>query len=92
MRTLKTFVLTLAVALTVCTGSLMAAGPGGWTKVPVQTLPFKIMEGYHRLFSHDKILRAEKSGTGADVRYRLTLHRHGKPKEVLFNAEGQTVR
>ncbi len=89
MRTfLKTAVLALAVMLTVSAGSLAAQGKGDWKKVTVSSVPPKVMTGYHKLFSHDKIMKAEKSGTGAGVLYRLTIKRKGKPQEVIFDATG----
>ena len=86
---LKTLVLALAVMLTVSTGSLLAQGNGQWKKIAVAEVPKKVMTGYHKLFAHDKIQKVEKSKSGTDVLYRLTIHRKGKSQEVIFDAKGR---
>jgi hypothetical protein len=90
MRTfLKTAVLAIAVMLTVSTGSLLAQGNSQWKKVAIADVPSKVMTGYHKLFAHDRIMKAETAGTGAAAQYRLTIKRKGKPQEVIFDAKGR---
>ena len=86
---LKTVVLALAVAFTISTGTALAAE---WSSMPVQKVPPKVMVGYHKLFSHSRILKAEKSGSGPTVLYRLTIQRKGKPEAVLFDAQGHSQK
>jgi hypothetical protein len=70
--------------------SAMAAG---WTKMPVQKVPEKVATGCHRLYAHSRILKAEKSGAGPTVLYRLTIKgKKGKPEAVLFDAQGRPVK
>ena len=89
MRTsLKAIVLALAVVFTVSTGSAFAAAAPQWKKVSVQEVPVQVMTGYRSLFSHSKITKAEKSGTGVNTQYRLTIRRKGKPEAVIFDAQG----
>ena len=89
MRTFfKTLALALVVMLTVSAGSLLAQGNSQWKKVAITEVPRNVMTGYRKLFSHDKIQKAEKSKSGTDVFYRLTIHRKGKSEEVIFDAKG----
>jgi hypothetical protein len=91
MRTfLKTLVLALAVALTMSAGTLASAAD--WTKISVQKVPHNVMTGYRKLFAHSRIMKAEKSGSGPSVLYRLTIQRKGKPEEVTFDAQGHSKR
>lgn len=87
---LKSFVFALAVVFMVSTGSISAQGNGQWTKVAVQSLPRQVKTGYSKLFAHSQISKAEKSGSGADTRYRLTIRRKGKPEVVVFDGQGHS--
>ena len=89
MRTpIKTAVLALAFVFTVSAGSLMAQV--NWQPVAVQKVPVKVMTGYKKLFAHNKISKAEKSGTGPAVLYRFTIVRKGKTEFVVFDAKGRS--
>ena len=89
---LKTLVLALVVVFTVSAGSISAQGNGDgqWKKVAFQNLPVKVKTGYRKLFTHSKVSKVEKSGSGATVVYRLTIRRKGKPEVVLFDGQGHS--
>ena len=91
MRTFfKSVVLALALAFTVSAGSLMAQAQ--WQPLAVKKVPANVMTGYRRLFAHNKISKAETSGTGDATLYRFTIVRKGKNEQVVFNAQGQPQR
>jgi hypothetical protein len=95
MRTflkLQAIVGVLALTFALSTASALAE-KADWTKLPVQKVPAKVATGCHRLYAHSRILKAETSGSGAVVLYRLTIKgKKGKPEHVLFDAQGRPVK
>lgn len=88
---LKAAVLALAVVVALPVAQLSAQANGPWKKISVKEMPATVQSGYHRRFSHSKVTKVEKSGTGKATVYRLTIHnqKKGKPQVVLFDVNGR---
>jgi hypothetical protein len=91
MRFPKTIVAVFVLSLGL-SASVLAAN-ADWSKLPVEKVPVKVATGCRRLFAHSRILKAETSGSGVEIRYRLTIKgQKGKPETVFFDAEGRPVK
>lgn len=89
---LRIFVLTMAVLFAVTAAPALADQPATWRAIAIQKIPRQVLTGQKRLFAHDKITRAEKSGSGSAVRYRLTISHKGAPMVLVLDAQGKTIR
>jgi len=61
-----------------------------WAVVDIKDLPDKVVASQKKVFASSKITKAERSGTGAAMVYRLTMS--GKVKEATFTAAGELVQ
>lgn len=61
-----------------------------WTVVDVKTVPVKVITAKDRAFPQAQIKKAERSGTGATMVYRLTMT--GKVKTAQFNTKGEMLQ
>jgi hypothetical protein len=89
---LRILVLTIAVLFAVAAAPALAEQPATWRAIAVEKVPRQVLTGQKRLFAHDKITKAEKSGSGSAVRYRLTIDHKGEPTVLVLDAQGKTIR